>query len=254
MVASIRAVLVNPLPYDDRQTPVLDLHRQPAVPFPLLGRRLPGARGATIRRSAPSRRIRREQVTITDGDAAERVTAKDGHRIVLSAARPERRTRPSLRCVRRCTRRSDRRADLAYWARRFGGDPSVLGRTMTDRRRQLHRRRRAAKHGRSARTRRRVLLGGALADADAEGSVLHDGARAPAPRRVAGGGGRRRCGRRTRGSFPIWRRVVPGREGDVGPAGSQDARGRRGRHRRWSSCWRRSAACCLSRAPTPSTC
>ena len=116
----------------------------------------------------------------------------------------------------------------AYWARRFGGDPSVLGRTMTIDGARATVVGVLQRDGRSARARRRAVLGGALADADAKGPVLHDGARPAAPRRLGDGGGADASGHQ-RAALPDLAVVVPGREGDVGAAGPEDPRGRRRR-------------------------
>ena len=107
--------------------------------------------------------------------------------------------------VRRCPGRSDRRPDLRLLVPALRPRSVGAGPRDDHRRRARHHRRRAAANVRSARARRRRLLGGALADADAERSVLHEGARPAAPRRVS----RRRRPTALRATnarlFPIWR-------------------------------------------------
>ena len=234
-------------------TPGLDLHRQPALPIPLLGRRLSGAR------SRPSDVQRRRGLSATcrsrwpDGDAAERVAAKavTGSYFPLLGQRPQ--IGRLFDRLRRCPRRADRRPDLcllgpALWSRSGGAGPP-----MTIDGARAHDGRRAAANVRSARARHRRLLAGALAGADAEGAVLHDGPRPPGSRRVATAAARSRLHATNARLFPIWRSSYQDEKATwglmdlktrvVGEVGST-----------LMSCWPPWRACCSSPAPTPSTC
>ena len=148
-------------------TPGLDLHRQPAVPISLLGRGLSGPRARPPTFSAVAA-YQRLQVTVADGDAAERVPARAVTGSYLSAAGPEAAHRPALRCLRRCPRRSDRRVDLRLLGPAFRWRSLGAGPRDDHRRGARHRRRRAAADVRSARARHRRVLAGPLADTDSE--------------------------------------------------------------------------------------
>ena len=182
-----------------------------------------------IRRSAPSRPIRR-------------AAGHGGRRRRRRARRGEGGDRV---CTFRCSARSrtsavssmpsdDTRDDrivvltYAYWARRFGGDPSVLGRAMTI-------------------DGARATIVGVLQRTS--GPLEHDvalfsAARWPTPTRkgpffttvlgrlrpgVSRDGGAHSASRHERAALSDLAVVVPGREGDVGAPGPEDPRGRRGR-------------------------
>ena len=228
MVSVIRAVLINPLPYDDANTPVLDLHRQPAIPFPILGRGLPRARGG----SSDLQRDRRVSNETSHGHRRRRRRARDGegrHRLVLPAPRAKASARPSLRSVRRCARRSAGGADVSVLdaaLRRRSGDRRTHD---DDRRRELHRRRRARKHRWSARTRSVTVYGGALAAAASQGPVssrwrwrgLGPGVSEAAALQALQATNKR--------LFPIWRASYQDEKSQLGTAGSQVTRCRRRR-------------------------
>ena len=122
-----RAVVVDPLPYADADAAALDLHRQRALPVPALGRRLPRARGRSsgVQRG---RGLSALQVTVADGDVAERVPA----RAVTGSYFPllGQHAAASAACsIPSDDTRDDRIVVLShgYWQRRFGGDPSASG-------------------------------------------------------------------------------------------------------------------------------
>ena len=225
MVSVVRAVLVNPLPYAAPGELFWLYTDNPPYRFrfSVVDYRALEADHPTFSSVAAYQTSR---VTVTEGGAAERVTAKSvtgSYFPLLGQTAPIGRLFDASDDTR-----GDRVAVLtaAYWARRFGSDPAVLGRTHDHRRRELHRRRRAAEDGRPARAQRRAVHRGALAAAQAQGPVLHDGAGPPAPGRVARGGARH-AARHERAALSHLEIVVSGREGHVGPAGSEGARRRR---------------------------
>ena len=242
MVSVIRAVLINPLPYDDANNLYWIYTDNPPFHFrfSVVDYRALEADHPTFSAIAA---YQTRQVTVTEGGVAERVTAKDvtGSYFPLLGQKPAqgRLFDPSDDA------RGDRLAVLTYpyldeaLRRRSGGRRTRAD----DRRRQLHRRRRARADGRPARTGSVGVHRGALAHAATQGSVFHDGHRASQSGRVRGRRGAGAAGDE-HAALSHLARVVPGRKSDVGTAGSQVARRRRRSDRRCSSCWRPSAACC----------
>ncbi len=125
-----RAVVVNPLPYADAERLQWIYTDNPPHRFPLSVvdyRALEASHPAFTAVAA----YQRQQVTVADGDAAERVQARavTGSYFPLLGQTPH---------IGRLFDASDDARDdrivvltYAYWDRRFGRDPSVLGRAVT---------------------------------------------------------------------------------------------------------------------------
>ena len=131
MVGIVRAVLVNPLPYADPGSLVWIYTDNSALSLPLLGRGLPRARAGSSdlqRRRGVSDHAASRSAT---RGVAERVTAK----AVTGSYFPLLGQRPHL--GRLFDPSDDARGEpeavltYAYWARRFGEDPTAVGRTIT---------------------------------------------------------------------------------------------------------------------------
>ena len=163
-VALVKAVLVDPLPYADPGRLAWIYTDNPPYRFSLSV-----VDYRALERDHPAfsaiAAYQRQQVTVADGDAAERVSARTvtGSYFPLLGQKPH---------IGRLFDASDDARDdrivvltYGYWTRRFGRDPSVLGRAMTIDGARATDRRRAAAGVRSARTRRRAVLRRALADA-----------------------------------------------------------------------------------------
>ena len=204
-----------------------------------------------LQRVAAYQRLR---VTVSDGGVAERVTAKavTGSYFPLLGQRPHigRLFDPS----------DDARGEpvavltYAYWTRRFGERPVGRRPNDHDRWRELRDRRRAAAERRARSSTTSRVHRGALAASHAQGTVLHDGRSAALRPGVSQRRGARDAARDQRAALSDLAVVVPGRKGHVGPAWISRRASSATSARRSCSCWRRSAACCSSRAPTPSTC
>ena len=110
MVSVIRAVLINPLPYDDANNLYWIYTDNPPFHFrfSVVDYRALEADHPTFSAIAA---YQTRQVTVTEGGAAERVTAKDvtGSYFPLLGQKPAH--GPALRSVRRCARRSAGGAD-----------------------------------------------------------------------------------------------------------------------------------------------
>ena len=125
-----KTVLVDPLPYADAERLAWIYTDNPPYrfPFSVVDYRALEHDHPTFSAVAAYQRL---QVTVADGEAAERVQARavTGSYFPLLGHKPHlgRLFDPSDDA------RDDRTVVLtyAYWARRFGRDPSVLGRTMT---------------------------------------------------------------------------------------------------------------------------
>lgn len=130
MISIVRTVLVAPLPYTDAASLVWIYTDNPPYRFSLslVDYRALEADHPAFTAVAASRT---NQVTVTEGDHAERVTAK----VVSGSYFPLLGQRPQLGRLFDTPddARDDRLAVLthAYWTRRFGSDPSVLGRALT---------------------------------------------------------------------------------------------------------------------------
>ena len=207
MVGVVPAVLVNPLPYaaPDELFWIYTDNPPYRFRFSVVDYRALEADHPAFSAVAA---YQTSNVTVTDGGAAERVTAKAVTGSYFPSVGPVGPHRPSLRRFRRYTRRPSGRADrgllgAAIRKRSDGARPDD-----DHRRRELHGRRRPAEVGRSARAQRRLVHRRALADAQAQRPVLHDGdRRACAPTSRA----RRRstrCARPTRGSSPSGSRPI----------------------------------------------
>jgi predicted permease len=130
MIGAVWAVLVNPLPYADPASLVWIYTDSPPARwrFSVVDYRALEADHPTFEAVAA---YQSSMVTVTDRAMAERVTAKSvtGSYFPLLGQKPHlgRLFDPSDDAHR------DRIAVLthSYWSRRFGGDPSVLGRSMT---------------------------------------------------------------------------------------------------------------------------
>jgi putative ABC transport system permease protein len=130
MISIVRAVLVAPLPYTDAASLVWIYTDNPPYRF-----RLSIVDYRAIEADHPAfeavAAYQTNQVTITEGDHAERVTA----RVVSGSYFPLLGHRPQLGRLFDTPddARGDREVVLthAYWTRRFGTDPSVLGRALT---------------------------------------------------------------------------------------------------------------------------
>ena len=228
MIGAVWGVLVNPLPYADPGSLVWIYTDSPPNKwrFSVVDYRALEADHPTFEAVAA---YQSSLVTVTDRAMAERVTAKSvtGSYFPLLGQKPHlgRLFDPSDDAHR------DRIAVLTYlyWSRRFGGDPSVLGRSMTVDGADHTIVGVLAAERRTSRAECRVLHGGAVAHAQAEGAVLHDGDRAA----EAGRRGQRRqpgAARDQCAAVPDLAIVISGRKGDVGHAGSQGARRRQRRH------------------------
>ena len=129
-IALTRAVLVNPLPYADPERLAWIYTDNPPYRFnfSIVDYRALEADHPTFSAVAA---FQRQQVTVADGDAAERVAA----RVVSGSYFPLLGQKPHI--GRLFDTADDGRDDrivvltYAYWTRRFGRDPSVLGRAMT---------------------------------------------------------------------------------------------------------------------------
>ena len=130
MIGVVRAVLVNPLPYAAPEQLFWIYTDNPPYRF-----RFSVVDYRALEADHPAfsavAAYQTTNVTVTDGGAAERVTAK----VVTGSYFPllgQSRTRGRLLDASDDAR-GDRVAVLtaAYWARRFASDPAVLGRTMT---------------------------------------------------------------------------------------------------------------------------
>ncbi|MFI5178906.1 MAG: ABC transporter permease, partial [Vicinamibacterales bacterium] len=130
MISVVRAVLIDPLPYAASDSIVWVYTDNPPYRFrfSVVDYRALEADHPTFSAVAG---YQTNRVTVTDGGLAERVNAKD----VTGSYFPLLRQKAVLG---RLFDESDdgRREPIAvlthgYWTRRFGGDPAVLGRTMT---------------------------------------------------------------------------------------------------------------------------
>ena len=230
MIVVVRAVLVDSAALRRRRRAGLDLHRQPALSLPPLGRRLPRARGRSSgvqRRRGLSDACRSPSPTAT---LAERVTA----RAVTGSYFPLLGQTPQLGRLFDASddARDDRVGVLTHAL--LGAalrQRSVGARPGDDHRRRPSTRSSACCSATSGPLEHDVALftAGALADADAQGPVLHDGAGPAAPRRVGARRRSTRCAPTNAPALSDLAVVVPGREGDVGPAGPEGARRRRRR-------------------------
>ena len=129
-VALVKAVLVDPLPYADPGRLAWIYTDNPPYRFSLSV-----VDYRALERDHPAfsaiAAYQRQQVTVADGDAAERVSARTvtGSYFPLLGQRPH---------IGRLFDSSDDARDdrivvltYGYWVRRFGRDPTVLGRSMT---------------------------------------------------------------------------------------------------------------------------
>ena len=186
-----------------------------------------GRSSTTTRHSAPSRpisacRSRWRTATLPSASTARAVTGSYFPLLGQQAAH-----RSSLRCRRRCPRRSDRRVDLRLLGPALRWRSVGAGPGGDHRRRARHRRRRPPADVWSARARRRPVL--------ARRAGRRRRERVRSSRRCSAGCAPT-CLRRLRqtalrgherAALPDLAVVVPEREGDVGPDGSEDPRGRR---------------------------
>jgi putative ABC transport system permease protein len=130
MISIVRAVLVAPLPYADPASLVWIYTDNPPYRFSLslVDYRAIEADHPAFTAVAASQT---NQVTVSEGDHAERVTAK----VVSGSYFPLLGHRPQLGRLFDTPDdlRDDRVAVLthAYWTRQYGSDPSVLGRVLT---------------------------------------------------------------------------------------------------------------------------
>ncbi|MGH9159115.1 MAG: ADOP family duplicated permease [Vicinamibacteraceae bacterium] len=130
MISIVRAVLVAPLPYTDPASLVWIYTDNPPYRFSLslVDYRALEADHPTFDALAA---YQTNDVTVTEGDHAERVTA----RVVSGSYFPLLGHRPQLgRLFDTSDDTRDNRVAVlthAYWMRRFGTDPSVLGRALT---------------------------------------------------------------------------------------------------------------------------
>ena len=150
MIGVVRAVLVNPLPYasPDRLFWLYTDNPPFRFRFSVVDYRALEADHAAFTAVAA---YQTSSVTISDVGAAERVTAKVCHRVVLSAPRTGAAPRPPVRRIRRRPQRSARRADRGVLGAAFR-QRSIRSRPQHHRRRrQPDHRRRAAKGRRTAR-------------------------------------------------------------------------------------------------------
>ena len=226
-IALARAVLVDPLPYAEPERLAWIYTDNPPYRFrfSVVDYRALEADHPTFSAVAA---YQNQQVTVADGDAAERVAAKSvtGSYFPLLGQKPHigRLFDPSDDA------RDDRIVVLtyAYWARRFGRDPSVLGRAMTI-------------------DGARATVVGVLQRTS--GPLEHDvalfsAARWPTPTRkgpffttvlgrlrpgVSATAAAAGASRHQRPALSDLAVVVPGREGHVGARGSEDPGGRRSR-------------------------
>ncbi|HEY7058969.1 MAG TPA: ABC transporter permease [Vicinamibacterales bacterium] len=130
MLTIVRAVLVNPLPYADPESLVWIYTDTPPYHF-----RFSVVDYRALEEDHPTfssiAGYQTNRVTVTDNSGAERVLAK----AVTGSYFPVLSQRPYL--GRLFDPADDRRGDAvavltyAYWARRFGEDPSAVGRTIT---------------------------------------------------------------------------------------------------------------------------
>ena len=126
----VKAVLVDPLPYADsgRLAWIYTDNAPYKFPLSVVDYRALEAEHPAFSAVAASQRL---QVTVADGDAAERVQA----RAVTGSYFPLLGHKPHIGRLFDASddARDDRIVVLthAYWSRRFGRDPSVLGRAMT---------------------------------------------------------------------------------------------------------------------------
>ena len=204
MIGVVRAVLVNPLPYaSPEQLFWLYTDNPPyRFRFSVVDYRALEADHPAFSAVAA---YQTTNVTVTDGGAAERVTAK----VVTGSYFPL--MGQSALAGRLLDVSDDARGDrvavltAAFWARRFASDPAGTRPHHDHRRCQLHRRRRTPERSRTARARRRPLHGRALAAAEAQGPVLYDGAGTPAARRPASRRTRHLARHECAALFPIWK-------------------------------------------------
>ena len=228
MIGVVRAVLVNPLPYASPDKLFWIYTDNPPFKFRLSVvdyRALEADHPAFTSIAA----YQTTTVTVSEGGAAERVTAKSvtGSYFPLLGQ--------TALLGRLLDESDDARGDrpivltAAYWGRRFASDPNVLGRVITVDGARLHHRRRPAERRRAARARRCFLHAGAVAAAAPEGAVLHDGPR-PSPAGRAAGGGSGCAARHEQTAVSDLEIVVSGREGHLGHARLEGA----GRWRRRS--------------------
>jgi putative ABC transport system permease protein len=130
MVAVIRAVLVNPLPYADANNIYWIYTDNPPFHFrfSVVDYRALEADHPTFSAVAA---YQGRQVTVTEGGVAERVSIKD----VTGSYFPLLQQKPALGRLFDASddARGDRMVVLTYpyWTRRFGADPGVVGRSMT---------------------------------------------------------------------------------------------------------------------------
>ena len=222
MITVVRAVLVKGLPYADADSLVWIYTDTPpyrfrfsVVDYRALEADHPAFSGVAAYQT--------NEVTVSGEGAAERVTARSvtGSYFPLLGQVPHigRLFDPS----------DDARRDqvvvltYGYWTQHYGGDPSVLGRSMTID---------GASHTIVGVLQRAIgpfesvhaaLHRRALADADAQRTILHDGDRPATSGRLESGSAPD-AARDEREAVPHLAVFLPGREGHVGDAQSEGAR------------------------------
>ena len=223
---AVNAPLLRPLPYADPGPARPDLHGCAAEQISVLGRRLSGARGRS-RRSSSDRRLHRAGDGVQrrqSGRAADRgrivswtyfgllgITPALGRDFTEADGRPG-----SPRTVI---------VSQSFWQQRLGGRVDAIGKPVRHSMASDYTLTGVLPPTIGPLERGAALLHRrAVADADAQGSVLHHRARPPAaadrepriaPRPTS-------CARSTGGCFQIWKSLVSGRPRDVEHDRSED--------------------------------
>ena len=230
MVGIVRAVLVDPLPYADPGSLVWIYTDAPpfrfrfsVVDYRALEQDHPTFSSVAAISDHPRDDQRHGRRRTRHGEGC--------HRFLLSASRAAASAWATVRPVRRCARGAPGGVDIRVLGAPIRRGPDGRRTNDHDRRRELRDRRGAAEERGAARARRGTVHGGALAAAQTEGAVLHDGA---CPRQAGGlarrGGRGAPCHQRT--TLPHLAILLPGRKGDLGSAGPRRAHRRRRAERR----------------------
>ncbi len=252
MITVTRTVLVDALPYQNADGLYWIYTDNPPYRFrfSVVDYRALEADHPLIRERGRLSDRARERADCRRGGARDR---EERHRVLLPAARPARVSRPAVVAGRRGRARSRGRAHLrvlaaSIWQRCVDRQPPGCRRW-----RESYGRRHSAERRRPARARRSIVDAGQVAYAHAQGALLHDGA-GPAGARCVDQHGGASAPRDRRAAVSDLARVLSGRKGDVGVAGSEIARARRHWAHADARAGRRSRVCGSLPAPTRSIC